>query len=33
MPKVLDRANNHNKPQVILAKINQSSVDPYFPPK
>jgi acetolactate synthase I/II/III large subunit len=33
MPTVLDRADNHNTPQVIVARINQKSVDPYFPPK
>jgi acetolactate synthase-1/2/3 large subunit len=33
MPAVLDRAQNQNKPQVIVAKINPKSVDPYFPPK
>jgi acetolactate synthase I/II/III large subunit len=33
MPKVLDAANEQGKPQVIVAKINQSSLDPYFPPK
>jgi acetolactate synthase-1/2/3 large subunit len=33
MPKVLEGANAHNRPQVIVAKINQSSLDPYFPPK
>ena len=33
LPKVLERANRDNKPQVILAKINQTSIDPYFPPK
>ena len=33
MPKALEAANLHNKPQVIVAKINQSSLDPYFPPK
>jgi acetolactate synthase-1/2/3 large subunit len=33
MPKVLEAANVHNKPQVIVARINQSSLDPYFPPK
>jgi acetolactate synthase-1/2/3 large subunit len=33
MPKVIDAADNQNRPQVIVAKINQSSLDPYFPPK
>lgn len=33
MPKVLEAANVRNKPQVIVAKINQRSLDPYFPPK
>jgi acetolactate synthase-1/2/3 large subunit len=33
MPKVLEAADAHDKPQVIVAKINQSSLDPYFPPK
>lgn len=33
MPKVLKAADNQNRPQVIVAKINQSSIDPYFPPK
>lgn len=33
MPKVIDRAENLNKPQVIVAKIDQTSIDPYFPPK
>jgi acetolactate synthase-1/2/3 large subunit len=33
MPKVLEAANAQNKPQVIVAKINQKSIDPYFPPK
>jgi hypothetical protein len=33
MPKVIDAADNQNRPQVIVAKINQSSIDPYFPPK
>jgi acetolactate synthase-1/2/3 large subunit len=33
MPQVLDTANNKNRPQVIIAKINQQSIDPYFPPK
>ncbi len=33
MPKVLDAANVRHRPQVIVAKINQSSIDPYFPPK
>jgi acetolactate synthase-1/2/3 large subunit len=33
MPQVLDAANNKNRPQVIIAKINQQSIDPYFPPK
>jgi len=32
MPKVLEAANAGNKPQVIVARINQSSLDPYFPP-
>jgi acetolactate synthase-1/2/3 large subunit len=32
MPKVLDRADNQNRPQVIVAKINKKSLDPYFPP-
>ena len=33
MPKVLEGANVKKRPQVIVAKINQSSLDPYFPPK
>jgi acetolactate synthase-1/2/3 large subunit len=33
MPKVIDAADNRNRPQVIVAKINQRSLDPYFPPK
>ncbi len=33
MPTVIDAADNKNRPQVIVAKINQSSLDPYFPPK
>lgn len=33
MPKVIDAADNHGRPQVIVATINQSSIDPYFPPK
>lgn len=33
MPAVLEAANVHNRPQVIVAKINQSSLDPFFPPK
>jgi len=33
MPKVIDAADHQNRPQVIVAKINQSSLDPYFPPK
>ena len=33
MPKVIDAAANQKRPQVIVAKINQSSIDPYFPPK
>jgi acetolactate synthase I/II/III large subunit len=33
MPKVLEAADEYGKPQVIVAKINQSSLDPYFPPK
>src|SRR6266853_1604177 len=33
MPKVLDAANARHRPQVIVAKINQSSIDTYFPPK
>ncbi len=33
MPKVIEAADNQNRPQVIVAKINQSSIDPYFPPK
>jgi acetolactate synthase-1/2/3 large subunit len=33
MPKVLEAANARHKPQVIVAKINQRSLDPYFPPK
>jgi hypothetical protein len=32
MPKVLDRADRDHRPQVIVAKINQTSIDPYFPP-
>jgi acetolactate synthase-1/2/3 large subunit len=33
MPTVLDKANNQGRPQVIVAAINQQSIDPYFPPK
>jgi acetolactate synthase I/II/III large subunit len=33
MPDVLGRAFQQNKPQVIVAKINQKSLDPYFPPR
>ena len=33
MPTVLDKANTHSRPQVIVATINQNSLDPYFPPK
>lgn len=33
MPTVLDKANNQGRPQVIVARINQQSVDPYFPPR
>jgi acetolactate synthase-1/2/3 large subunit len=33
MPAVLDKANNQGRPQVIVAAINQKSIDPYFPPK
>lgn len=33
MPRVLEKANAKNTPQVIVAKINQKSLDPYFPPK
>jgi acetolactate synthase I/II/III large subunit len=33
MPTVLDKANNQGRPQVIVAAINQKSIDPYFPPK
>jgi acetolactate synthase I/II/III large subunit len=32
-PAVLDGANLRNTPQVIMARINQRSIDPYFPPK
>jgi len=30
---VLDKANNQGRPQVIVCRINQKSIDPYFPPK
>lgn len=33
MPGVLDKANAKNRPQVVVAKINQKSLNPYFPPK
>jgi len=33
MPAVLERANKENRPQVIIARINKKSLDPYFPPK
>jgi acetolactate synthase-1/2/3 large subunit len=33
MPGVLEKANVKSRPQVILATINQKSLDPYFPPK
>lgn len=33
LPAVLEKADTKNRPQVIVAKINQKSLDPYFPPK
>jgi acetolactate synthase-1/2/3 large subunit len=33
MPVVLDKANNQGRPQVVVAAINQTSLDPYFPPR
>jgi acetolactate synthase-1/2/3 large subunit len=33
MPAVLQKANAEGRPQVIVADINQQSIDPYFPPK
>ena len=33
MPTVLDKANTQGRPQVIVAAINQKSLDPYFPPR
>jgi acetolactate synthase-1/2/3 large subunit len=33
MPAILERANNENRPQVIVARIDKKSLDPYFPPK
>ena len=33
MPDVLQKANTQGRPQVIVAAINQQSIDPYFPPK
>jgi acetolactate synthase-1/2/3 large subunit len=33
MPTILQRANVENRPQVIVAKINKTSLDPFFPPK
>jgi acetolactate synthase-1/2/3 large subunit len=33
MPTVLDKANNRGRPQVVVAAINQTSLDPYFPPR
>jgi acetolactate synthase-1/2/3 large subunit len=33
MPTVLEKANTQGRPQVIVATINQTSIDPYFPPK
>jgi acetolactate synthase I/II/III large subunit len=33
MPTILDRANKHNKPQVVVARINRTALDPFFPPK
>ncbi len=33
MPKVLEGADVKKRPQVIVAKINKKSLDPYFPPK
>jgi acetolactate synthase I/II/III large subunit len=32
-PAVLEGANVRNTPQVVVARINQRSMDPYFPPK
>jgi acetolactate synthase-1/2/3 large subunit len=32
-PAVLDGANVRNKPQVLVARINQRSLNPYFPPR
>jgi acetolactate synthase-1/2/3 large subunit len=33
MPAILERANVENRPQVIVARIDRTSLDPYFPPK
>jgi acetolactate synthase I/II/III large subunit len=33
MPTVLEKANTQGRPQVIVAAINQKSIDPYFPPR
>ncbi len=33
MPGVLEKANAKNRPQVIVARISQESLNPYFPPK
>jgi acetolactate synthase-1/2/3 large subunit len=33
MPKVIEAADVGHRPQVIVAKINQKSIDPCFPPK
>jgi acetolactate synthase I/II/III large subunit len=33
MPSILERANTQSKPQVIIARINRKSLDPFFPPK
>lgn len=32
MPVVLDRANNHNVPQVIIVNINKQAIPPYYNP-
>jgi acetolactate synthase-1/2/3 large subunit len=31
--QAIDAADNQHRPQVIVANINQNSLDPYFPPK
>jgi acetolactate synthase-1/2/3 large subunit len=33
MPAILERANVEHRPQVIVAHINRTALDPFFPPK